>query len=263
VSFKNIYAKDEINFASLKFTYLSIHRRLRFSTFSEIYIMRPYLTFLKELAIHNSKEWMDENKKSYQDTKAEFLEDVAVILKGVSEWEPEMLVFKPKDCVFRQNRDVRFSANKMPYKTNFAAYFSPKGKKSEGPGYYLHLSPGSSFIGGGIYNPMSETLKKIRTEIDYSGGELEKIESNKEFQSFFGKIDGEKLKTSPRDYDSDHQYIDYLRLKSFTVHSPLSDKDIESGNFINLALDGFRKLKPLQDFLSKAIEEVDDGAGIL
>lgn len=225
--------------------------------------MRPYLTFLKSLKANNSKEWMDENKKYYQDTKAEFLEDVAVMLKGISEWEPEMLVFQPKDCVFRQNRDVRFSANKMPYKTNFAAYFSPKGKKSEGPGYYLHMSSGDSFFGGGIYMPMSESLKKIRTEIDYSGSELEKIESNQDFKSVFGKIDGEKLKTSPRDYDADHQYIEYLRLKSFTVHSPISDKDINSGNYINLALDGFRKMKPLQDFLTKALEEVNDGSGIL
>lgn len=206
---------------------------------------------------------MDENKKQFQDMRGEFLEDVAVILKGIGEWEPELLIFKPKDCVFRQNRDVRFSANKMPYKTNLAAYFSPTGKKSEGPGYYLHIRPGESFFGGGIYRPMPETLKKIRTEIDYSGAELEKIESNADFKALFGKIDGEKLKTRPRDYDVDHQYIDFLRLKSFTVHSPIADKDIDSGNFINLALDGFRQLKPLKDFLSHAIEDVDDGSGIL
>lgn len=225
--------------------------------------MRPYLPFLASLAEHNSKEWMDANKKWYQDTKAEFLEDVAVLLKGIGEWEPELLVFKPKDCVFRQNRDIRFSANKAPYKSNFGAYFSPKGKKSEGPGYYLQIQPGNSFLAGGIWMPMAETLKKIRKEIDYAGAELAKIESSQAFKSLFGKIDGEKLKTSPRDYEANHEFIEYLRLKSFTVSSKISDRDIETGAFLNIAMDGFQKMRPLQDFLTQAIEDVEGGSGIL
>ncbi|MDR7132029.1 uncharacterized protein (TIGR02453 family) [Algoriphagus sp. 4150] len=225
--------------------------------------MRPYLPFLTALAEHNSKEWMDANKKWYLETRAEFLEDVAVLLKGIGEWEPELLVFKAKDCVFRQNRDIRFSANKMPYKNNFGVYFSPKGKKSEGPGYYLQIQPDNSFLAGGIWMPMAETLKKIRREIDYSGAELAKIESNPEFKALFGQIDGERLKTSPRDYEADHEFIDYLRLKSFTVSSKISDRDIESGSFINIALEGFRKMIPLQQFLAQAIEDVEDGSGLL
>jgi len=225
--------------------------------------MRPYLPFLTALADHNSKEWMDTNKKWYLDTRAEFLEDVEVLLKGIGGWEPELLVFKAKDCVFRQNRDIRFSANKMPYKTNFGAYFSPKGKKSEGPGYYLQIQPGNSFIAGGIWMPMADTLKKIRKEIDYSGAELAKIEGRQDFKSLFGEIEGEKLKTSPRDYEADHEFIDYLRLKSFTVSAKIPDRDIESGNFINIALNGFQKMRPLQEFLSNAIEEVEDGGGLL
>ena len=225
--------------------------------------MRPYLKFLSELAENNHKEWMDSNKKWYLECKEEFLEDVGVILKGLAEWEPAFEAFKPKDCVFRQNRDVRFSANKDPYKTNFAAYFSPKGKKSEGPGYYLHVQPIQSFIGGGIWMPQGETLKKIRKEIDYSGGELKKIEEEKDFKKTFGEIQGEKLKTSPRDFEADHEYIEYLKLKSFTVTTALKDKEIESGQFIQLALSGFRTMRPFQDFLTKAVEDVEDGSGIL
>ncbi len=225
--------------------------------------MRPYLDFLSELAENNSKEWMDANKKKYLDVKEEFLGDVEVILKGLAEWEPAFEAFKPKDCVFRQNRDVRFSANKAPYKTNFAAYFSPKGKKSEGPGYYLHIQSGQSFIGGGIWMPMGETLKKIRKEIDYSGAELMKIENESNFKSTFGEIQGEKLKTSPRDYDADHEFIEYLKLKSYTVTTTLKDKEVNNGQFIALSLDTFKTMKPFQDFLSKAVEEVEDGSGIL
>ncbi len=225
--------------------------------------MRPYLDFLSALAEHNSKEWMDANKKWYLETREKLLEDVELMLKQITELDPELAAFKPKDCVFRQNRDIRFSANKDPYKTNFGVYFAPGGKKSPGPGYYLQIQPGNSFIAGGIWMPDSDTLKKVRKEIDYSGAELEQIESSAEFKQLFSKIDGEKLKTSPRDYEADHPYIEYLKLKSFTVSHPISDKAIEYGVFIQFALDGFRRMKPFNVFLARAIEDVEDGSGIL
>ena len=225
--------------------------------------MRPYLKFLSALAKNNHKDWMDANKKWYTDTRNRFLEDVEVMLKEMTEIEPALSAFKPKDCVFRQNRDIRFSANKDPYKTNFGAYFSPGGKKSPGPGYYLQIQPGNSFLAGGIWMPEADTLKKIRKEIDYSGAELEQIENNPEFKKLFSGIEGDKLKTSPREYGADHPYIDYLRLKSFTVSHPISDKAVETGAFLTFALDGFRRMKPFNDFLAKAIEDVEDGSGIL
>jgi uncharacterized protein (TIGR02453 family) len=225
--------------------------------------MRPYLEFLSDLAQNNHKDWMDANKKWYTETRAKLLEDVEIMLKEMTEIEPELSAFKPKDCVFRQNRDVRFSNNKDPYKTNFGVYFSPGGKKSPGPGYYLQIQPGNSFLAGGIWMPEADTLKKIRKEIDYSGAELERIENDPEFKKLFKGIEGEKLKTSPRDYEADHPYIEYLKLKSFTVSHPISDKAVDSGAFLTFALDGFRRMKPFNDFLRQAIEEVEDGSGIL
>jgi uncharacterized protein (TIGR02453 family) len=225
--------------------------------------MRPYLEFLSALAKNNHKDWMDANKKWYTDTRNRFLEDVEVLLKEMTEIEPELSAFKPKDCVFRQNRDIRFSANKDPYKTNFGAYFAPGGKKSPGPGYYLQVQPGNSFLAGGIWMPEADTLKKIRKEIDYSGAELQRIENDPDFKKLFKAIEGEKLKTSPRDYEANHPHIEYLKLKSFTVSHPISDKAVESGAFLTFALDGFRRMKPFNDFLRQAIEEVEDGSGIL
>lgn len=225
--------------------------------------MRPYFKFLSALAQNNHREWMQENKKWYDETRGEFMEDVDYIIKGLSEFLPGMDAFKPKDCVFRINRDVRFSANKDPYKTNFSAYFSPKGKKSVGPGFYLSVKPGESVIGGGIWMPEADTLKKIRKEIDYSGARLQEIEESPDFKSTFGQIDGERLKTSPRDYDASHPYIDYLRLKSFTAFKDIQDSEINSGAYLNLALDVFKKMMPLHEFLEQAIEDVEDGSGIL
>jgi uncharacterized protein (TIGR02453 family) len=177
--------------------------------------------------------------------------------------EPSLAAFKAKNCLFRQNRDVRFSTNKNPYKTNFGVYFSPTGKNSPGPGYYLQIQPGNSFLAGGIWMPEADTLKKIRKEIDFSGAQLQQIEHSSSFKKLFSGIEGEKLKTSPRDYEASHPYIDYLKLKSFTVSHPISDQAINTGAFIKFALDGFYAMKPFIDFLSQALEDVEDGADLL
>ena len=213
--------------------------------------MRPYLDFLSALSENNHKDWMDANKKWYLDTKATLVADTEVLLKTMVDLEPSMASFKAKDCLFRQNRDVRFSANKNPYKTNFGVYFSPGGKKSTGPGYYLQIQPGNSFLAGGIWMPEADTLKKIRKEIDFSGAQLQQIEQSA------------SLKTSPRDYEASNPYIEYLKLKSFTVSHPISDQAIQTGAFIKFALDGFNSMKPFIDFLSQALEDVEDGADLL
>ncbi len=225
--------------------------------------MRPYLDFLSALSENNHKDWMDANKKWYLDTKATLVADTEVLLKAMVELEPSLASFKAKDCLFRQNRDVRFSANKNPYKTNFGIYFSPGGKKSPGPGYYLQIQPGNSFLAGGIWMPEADTLKKIRKEIDFSGAELERVVENPDFKKLFPSLEGEKLKTCPRDYEATHPYIEFLKLKSFTVSHPISDQAVRTGAFIHFALEGFQQMKPLIDFLSQALEEVEDGAGLL
>lgn len=221
------------------------------------------LKFLSELAENNSKEWMDANRDWYLDVKAYFLDEVNDLLKGLIPIEPGLEVLRPKDCVFRQNRDVRFSSDKRPYKTNFAGYFSIGGKKSSGPGYYLHVQPGESFLAGGIWMPPADVIKKIRQEIDYSGNELKQLLEDPTFKNTFGDMEGEQLKTSPRDYDSDHPYIKYLRYKSFIVSLPIADKAIQNGTYKQEALVSFALMKPFHDFLAKALEDVEDGSKIL
>lgn len=221
------------------------------------------LKFLRELAENNSKEWMDANRGWYLDVKAYFLEDVAELLKGLIPIEPGLEVLRPKDCVFRQNRDIRFSPDKRPYKTNFAGYFSIGGKKSPGPGYYLHVQPGESFIAGGIWMPPADVIKKIRQEIDYSGQELEQLFNEPTFKKTFGEMEGEQLKTSPRDYESDHPHIHYLRYKSFIVSRPIADKAIQDGSYKQQALTSFAIMKPFHDFLARALEDAEDGSRIL
>lgn len=224
---------------------------------------RDVLTFLSQLAQNNRKEWMDANRSWYLEVKQEVLGLAGEILAGLSVQEPEMAALRPKDCIFRQNRDIRFSANKDPYKTNMGIYFSSGGKKSPGSGYYVHLQPGECFLAGGIWMPAAETLKKIRQEIDYSGQELLQIIEEPGFSGVFGTIKGEQLKTSPRDYPADHPFIDLLRLKSFIVTYPISDQEVLSGKLVAIALEKFAIMKPFCDFLDRAVEDTESGEGVL
>jgi uncharacterized protein (TIGR02453 family) len=225
--------------------------------------MKEILLFLQELANHNNKEWMDANRDPYQRARNDFQTLVEELLHDMVELEPGMAILKPKDCIFRQNRDIRFSTNKDPYKTHMAAYFAVGGKKSDGPGYYLHIQPEGSFIGGGIYWPASEVLKKIRQEIDYSGHELAAIVDAPVFKKRFGELEGEKLKTSPKDYPQNHPYIHFLRMKSFIAGHPLTDNEVTSSNLATKVIDSFRLIKPLNEFLSRAVEESEGGRGYL
>jgi uncharacterized protein (TIGR02453 family) len=162
---------------------------------------------------------------------------------------------QPKNCVFRINRDVRFSANKDPYKTNFGASFSKGGKKIACAGYYFHLEPGACFIGGGYWMPMADDLNKIRQEIDYNFEEFKKIISEKKFISYFGSLDTkEKLVRPPKGYEKNNPTLEFLKLKNFIVMASIQDSEVLDNHLIKKVISHFQAMKPLIDFLNRAIE---------
>lgn len=212
------------------------------------------LDFLQGLAIHNNKEWMEANKETYNEAKTSYIELISALLDRLKEFDPGVSSLTAKDCIFRINRDVRFSKNKAPYKGNFGASISEGGKKSASAGYYLHLQPGNeSFIGGGLYMPPAEDLKKIRQEIDYNAPELLKIVSEKSFKQYFGVIQGDKLARAPKGYSPDHPNIEFLKLKSYVVLHKLSDEDVRAKDFIQNLTEKCRAMKPFLDFLNVAV----------
>ena len=215
--------------------------------------MQHTFDFLKQLAAHNHKEWFEQNKKLYDASRKEHEFFVTEVLKELAERETDFAGQKAKDCMFRIFRDVRFSKDKTPYKTNFGAVFSKGGKKDAGAGYYVHLEPGKSFIGGGIWMPESVVLNKIRQEIDYNLQEFERILQEKTFKKLFGEIDGERLKKAPQGYEETNPALPYLKLKSFTVGTALSDKDAQGKNLVKRTLEVFQTMKPFIDFLNRAI----------
>src|ERR1051325_10599551 len=123
------------------------------------------LKFLKDLKKNNTKEWFDANRKAYESAKKDFEGLVESVIEQFCKKDEEIGSLKPKDCMFRINRDIRFSKDKSPYKTNFGAFINKGGKKSIYAGYYFHCEPGENFVGGGLWMPMPDALKKVRQEI--------------------------------------------------------------------------------------------------
>ena len=219
-------------------------------------MMQPStLQFLKALKKNNNKEWFDKNRDKYENAKQDYLVFVAEVLDGLKLKDTTLQFLEPKQCVFRINRDVRFSKNKDPYKTNFGASFSKGAKKIDCAGYYFHLEPGACFIAGGYWMPMSPELKKIRQEIDYNYKEFKNIINNKKFKSTYGALTNtEKLSRPPKGYEIDNPAIEFLKLKSFVVSMKISDNEVLNKHIVKKVITHFETLTPLVHFMNKAVE---------
>lgn len=214
------------------------------------------LSFLDKLRKNNNKEWFDANKKEYESVKKDWTGMVASLIKEIGKFDKPIAELEPKKCMFRINRDIRFSKDKSPYKTNMGASFSKGAKTLNFAGYYFHLEAGNkSFLAGGMYMPEPEHLKAVRQEIDYNLQEFEKILKNKDFVKYFNKLDGDKLQTVPKGYDKDNPAIEYLKHKSFLMVHNLTDKDLNSPDLLKNAVTVFKAMKPLNDFINRSLEK--------
>lgn len=213
------------------------------------------LDFLADLAMHNKKEWMDDNKKRYKDAKDQVIELVSEVIQKSAAFDSSIANVDPRKTLFRINRDIRFSKNKDPYKTNFGAAIVDGGRKSGNPGYYLHIMPENNFAGGGIYQPSSDMLQKVRQEIDYNGKEVRSILDSKDFKKTFdGPYGDDKLKTAPKGYPKDHESIDLLQLKHYVFMKKMTDKQVTSNSFSTQVTDVYKTLHPFNLFLAKALD---------
>lgn len=211
--------------------------------------------FLRDISANNNREWFQANKGTYEDARQNVLEFTSEVLKGLVKIDPLIgPEIEAKNCVLRIYRDIRFSKDKTPYKTNFGIGISPTAKNFKGPGYYLHLEPEKSFVTGGCWMPDADTLKAIRQEIDYNSADFRAILEEPAFKTYFGELDQEdKLKTSPKGYPADHPDIQVLKLKSFTASSRLHEKDLLTGQAVKLVLARMQSLIPFMEFLRNAL----------
>lgn len=210
------------------------------------------INFLQELCTNNNKEWFDSNRDYYLAAKAEVESIASGLIEHLNRFDSSIQGLEPKSCVFRIFRDARFAKDKPPYKTNFGMFFVPGGKKCIKAGYYLHIEPDASFIGGGIYMPPSVELKKIRSHIFSNAEEFISILNEPAFSSTFGQLDGDRLKTAPKGFPKDFEHIDLLRLKSYVVAHSVSDSDVRSGAVIDHAKRDFKVLYDFNNYINRA-----------
>jgi uncharacterized protein (TIGR02453 family) len=216
------------------------------------------IKFLKDLKKNNTKEWFDKNRKAYEAAKNDFTDIVQTAIDKFGKKEESIATLKAKDCMFRINRDIRFSKDKSPYKTNMGASINKAGRKAwNTAGYYFHFEPGNSFVGGGLYMPEPDILKKVRQEVDYSFDTFKKIISNKKFVATYKDLDNSdemKLSRPPKGYEADNPAIEYIKLKSFIAMTPLTDADLADKNLAKKITDAFEALQPLISFINEAVE---------
>ena len=217
--------------------------------------MDKVLDFLTDLSVNNNREWYNANKKRYEESREKVLFLTEVLINEIRKFDPEIPVLDPKDCVFRIFRDVRFSNDKRPYKTNFGAFIAKGGRKSINAGYYFHIDPAGSFAGGGVYMPANEPLKAIREYIAENGEEFLDIIQDKNFRKIYPELMDDKLKTAPKGFPKDHEFIDLLRYKSFVFSNQFNKSQVSANNYIELLVQSFKTLQPVNKFLNDALDK--------
>lgn len=215
------------------------------------------LRFLTQLKKNNNKAWFDAHRPQYEAAKIDFSNFIQLLIDALQKTDTTITGLTSKECMFRINRDVRFSKNKQPYKTNFGASIKRGGRKSGFAGYYFHCEPGNSFIGGGLWMPEAAQLKNVRQEIDYNWEELQSILKEKNFKKFYGdlyKANEVSLSTMPKGYEKDNPAADYIKLKSFIAETSVSDEELTKASLHKKTLAAFEALQPMLDFINKALE---------
>jgi uncharacterized protein (TIGR02453 family) len=215
------------------------------------------LKFLKDLKKNNNKPWFDKHRSDYDNAKEDFSSFVQKLIDHHALTDPGIKSLLAAKCVFRINRDIRFSKDKSPYKTNLGASITMGGRKSGLAGYYFHCEPGESFIGGGVWMPMPPELKKVRQEIDYDFDEFSKIIKSKKFKSVYKDLYREEdimLSKVPQGFEKDNPAADYLKMKSYIALKSFNDEHMTSQKLFRQSIDAMETLYPLLNFLNRALK---------
>lgn len=215
------------------------------------------LRFLSRLQKNNNKPWFDAHRKEYEAARIDFQNFIQLVIDDLQRTDTTIAGVAARDCLFRINRDVRFSNDKSPYKTNMGASIKRGGKKSPFAGYYFHLEPGKSFVGGGMWMPETAQLKAMRQEIDYCWEEFKALMEEKTFKTTFGDLYRSaetELVTTPKGYEKNNPAINYLKFKSFIAEAPLSDEELTSAALHKKTVAALRTLYPFICFINRTVD---------
>jgi uncharacterized protein (TIGR02453 family) len=221
-------------------------------------IPREVFSFLKRLGKNNNRDWFKDNKPEFKELEKE-VKQVYNQVYGLLNKHDEIDKMK----MFRIYRDVRFSKNKLPYKTHFGGSFNRIKPRLRG-GYYLHIQPNNeSFIATGFWEPNKDDLFRIRKEFVMDDQEIRKIISKKSFQAIWGNLVGDELKTAPRDFDKEHKAIDLIRKKQYIFTKKYTDKEVTSQTFIDDVNTSFKAIRPYFNYMSDVLTTNLNGESLL
>lgn len=209
--------------------------------------MKKAFEFLKQLEKNNTREWFAQHKPEYEPIVKENKVFFYQIYTELQEYDKLKGIH-----IFRIYRDVRFSKDQTPYKTNFGVGYSRVKPMLRG-GYYIHLEPGNSFVGGGFWAPDAKDLLRIRKEFETSTKEIDKITSDKTFVKYFGELKGDAVKTAPRGFDKNHLAIELIRKKQFVVMRKFTDEEVFSDTFQKEAVKTLLAMRPFFDYMSEVL----------
>ncbi|MEI7422585.1 MAG: DUF2461 domain-containing protein [Prolixibacteraceae bacterium] len=217
--------------------------------------MKEVLQFLQELEVNNQRDWFEANRSRYENTRKQFLSFTASLIDEIRKFDSEVPLLEPKDCMFRIFRDVRFSNDKRPFKTNYGSYIARGGRKSGSAGYYIHIQPGEYFLAGGVYMPPPEHLQAIRQEIYYHPEEYSGLLKDEPFKSIFDQHYFDPLKTAPKGYPKDWEHIDLIKNRSYGFGHHLTKEEILSPDLKEKCIQFYKIVYPMNCFLNRAIDE--------
>ncbi|PCH76154.1 MAG: TIGR02453 family protein [Flavobacteriaceae bacterium] len=212
-----------------------------------ITVQQSTFNFLKDIEKNNNREWFTDNKPAYVAEQKKLLSFYTALEEKLNEHDT---IEKLK--MFRIYRDVRFSKNKTPYKTNMSGHFIRATNRLRG-GYYLEIRPGASFVAGGFWGPNKEDLLRIRKEFELDGFEIREVLADKIFKENFGELRGDGVKTAPRGFEKEHENIDLIRKKQFILVRNFTDKEVLSVGFMDEVNASFIAMRPFLNLMSSIL----------
>ena len=218
------------------------------------------LQFLRDLREHNDRNWFQTHKARYDTARAnmvDFADALLAKMNAVDRIETE----SGKKSLFRIYRDVRFSKNKAPYKTNMSGSFARATALLRG-GYYFSVEPDASMVGGGFWAPERDDLKRIRTEIAADAQPLRDLLADPKLIETYGGLSGDQLKTAPRDFPKDHPDIDLLRYKQYLLTRNYTDREVLAKDFLEQVFEAFVRMRPFFGYMSEVLTTDENGVSL-
>lgn len=218
--------------------------------------MEQIIAFLDALMRNNNRPWFNEHKNEYLEAQKKFNVFAERIMEGVAKFDDTIQGLKLTDCTYKIHRDIRFSPNKMPFKTHMGVFVCTRGKKSNLAGYYLQVEPKEAeYLGGnmlytGMYHPETQMLKSIRDEVLFDG---KKFTDAIAAAHHFNLLTETNLKRVPNGYPKDHPYAELLKQRDWALSQPIPEDILFSDHLVEWALEEFRTSREINQLLNRCI----------